>query len=190
MKVTVNDIFKVAVFEVHLDRDVSALTKIALSQKENSPQGRKLSNQGGWQSDDIGLLGGEFDLLFQDLTILVSSVSGFLDYPSVTLENAWLNINGHMDFNWDHTHPGSTLSGVYYIKVPPNSGDIKFVNPAAEGTGQFRTSNFSSYNASTWSFKPEENVVYLFPSWLRHRVLPNLNTEQQRISLAFNCNQQ
>ena len=37
------------------------------------------------------------------------------------------------------------------------------------------------------SFEIEENVLLLFPSWLKHYVNPNLSNED-RISLSFNTN--
>ena len=49
--------------------------------------------------------------------------------------------------------------------------------------------NFNSYNSHCWEFIPEENVIYLFPAWLKHSVQPNLNKNEERISFSFNTEQ-
>ena len=46
----------------------------------------------------------------------------------LTLYNLWYNVNGLSSFNKPHTHPGSIVSGVYYISIPQNSGNIVFLN--------------------------------------------------------------
>ena len=38
----------------------------------------------------------------------------------------WANINNKEDYNISHTHPYSHYSGVYYVKVPKNSGNLYF----------------------------------------------------------------
>ena len=47
-------------------------------------------------------------------------------------------------------------------------------------------SDYNNYNSGTWWLPSEENNLYLFPSWLKHRVEPNLNKNENRISISFN----
>jgi len=47
---------------------------------------------------------------------------------------------------------------------------------------------YNSYNSSNWYFKTVENMLLLFPSWLKHMVKPNMNKKQKRISISFNTN--
>ena len=41
----------------------------------------------------------------------------------------WVNINGNKDFNMPHVHLNSHFSGVFYSKLPKNSGKLVFQNP-------------------------------------------------------------
>ena len=44
---------------------------------------------------------------------------------------------------------------------------------------------FTEYNSASWFVPPEENMLYIFPAWLYHKVEPNLS-KQPRISFSFN----
>ena len=41
----------------------------------------------------------------------------------------WSIINKKGSFNIQHNHPNAYLSAAYYVKVPKNSGNIKFFDP-------------------------------------------------------------
>ena len=40
-------------------------------------------------------------------------------------------------------------------------------------------------NSMSWWLPAEKNLLYIFPSYLYHTVEPNLNKEENRISLSF-----
>lgn len=42
-------------------------------------------------------------------------------YREISLVDMWFNISGKGDFNFPHTHPGSFLSGAYYVKTAPEN---------------------------------------------------------------------
>ena len=48
-----------------------------------------------------------------------------------------------------HTHPGSMVSGVYYVKMPEDSGKIVFDDPRGNGRSPFDTQ---------MSFEPQEGT--------------------------------
>jgi uncharacterized protein (TIGR02466 family) len=102
--------------------------------------------------------------------------------------DAWININKHKDFNNTHKHIGSTFSGIYYVKVPENSGVIEFTNPMSElpyVIGDWMIKEYNFFNSKTWKVNPEEGKLMIWPSWLLHYVKPNLSNDD-RISIAFN----
>ena len=68
----------------------------------------------------------------------------------------------------DHVHD-ACISGVFYLRVPPKSGNLFF---REEGEEDFVLESI-------------EGEIVLFPSMLRHGVAENLSSEI-RISLAFN----
>jgi uncharacterized protein (TIGR02466 family) len=82
-----------------------------------------------------------------------------------------LNGTGHQP----HHHVNSAVSGVFYVSVPPGSGDIVFNDPRG-GLPPF---------GKTLRIKPTIGDVILFPGYLIHSVLPTL-TSEPRISISFN----
>ena len=46
--------------------------------------------------------------------------------------------------------------------------------------------DYNQQNSSFWSFEPQENVLFIFPSFLEHKVEPNMNETEKRISISFN----
>lgn len=102
--------------------------------------------------------------------------------PSKTRLNIWgvvMNDQGHQV---SHIHPTAWISGVYYPKLPmlggePNrAGWIEFGRPGREFP--------FSFEPRVRSFRPEEGLLLLFPSYLYHRTVP-LDTHLPRISIAF-----
>lgn len=105
----------------------------------------------------------------------------------IKVSTMWLNINGAESYNQPHTHDpfgNIALSGVFYIKTPENSGNIRFFDPRGIITDAI---DMKYYNASTSWFEitPYENLLIIFPSWLYHSVGVNQSI-QDRISISFN----
>lgn len=101
--------------------------------------------------------------------------------------HGWVNINKKGDYNMRHTHANTDilLCGVYYLKVPKNSGRIRFYDPRGAWL-QAMPDHRYFYDSFDYGFvEPEENYVIFFPSWLEHGVEPN-NSSEDRISIAFN----
>ena len=85
----------------------------------------------------------------------------------------WFNISEPGDSTGWHDHKEyAKLSGVFYIAIPKDSGDILF-----------RKKNGNVYEE--WSIQSEEDKIILFNSDLEHCVEKN-DGDGKRISLAFN----
>ena len=108
----------------------------------------------------------------------------------------WYNVNPQYSYNKEHYHPNSFLSGVFYLKAPPNSGKIVFVRAQSEIDRMTNiTSELSTYNVfinnnrinvENW-FVPDEKLLLLFPSHITHYVEQNnSNSLEDRTSIAFN----
>jgi hypothetical protein len=82
----------------------------------------------------------------------------------------WLNAQGPGQSTSEHTHDelDELLSAVYYVKVPPESGELVLRD------GHFRI-----------HVTPVEGMFLFFPPNLSHRVETNRSGEQ-RLSIAFN----
>lgn len=138
----------------------------------------KKSNSGGWQSRDTL----HQDAIFREfvkgtITNLYSNIlKEYTDTPHHVI-SMWANINQTGNFNYHHTHEG-TLSGVFYLQVPKNSGRLIFTTPAIRSEQHLiRNSNYP--------VDPQPLACIIFPSWLEHYVEPNHSTED-RISISFN----
>lgn len=110
------------------------------------------------------------------------------DKPLKSLKiNQWVNINKTGDSNSIHNHDpynGIALSGVFYVSVPKNCGNIVFYDPRTLITTSLDQKYYSDSN-DCFIFQPEENLLLIFPSWLYHSVDPNQSGEN-RISISFN----
>ena len=158
------------------------------SKLKKSVKGVIKSNQGGWQSPDISPT---------DLPILSIEIEKhanifkdtFLFKNPLKICNMWVNINSYKDYNAEHSHAQCILSGVYYVKIPGPSGGIRFIHPGGDMMGcnwsDVEKSDSNHYNSEHWTFDPKENILFLFPSWLKHNVLPHLGKEE-RVSISFN----
>ena len=109
----------------------------------------------------------------------------------------WYNVNRKYNYNTSHIHPSSYVSGVYYTKVPSNSGKIVFERSKSEEdrlhfqqnrilAGTINPNN-NRVNTEHW-FTPQEGMLILFPGHLSHAVEQNLTNDKDdaRVSLSFN----
>ena len=111
---------------------------------------------------------------------------GIVDYhPAIS--GSWLNVNHNRGcINLQHCH-GGVLSGVFYLKVPENSGKLVFANQGAnelwEGNDYIK--DYNKLTTQLSFIEPFEGDLILFPSYLPHSVLPNEH-DDERISISFN----
>ena len=100
----------------------------------------------------------------------------------------------HRPEHWSqaHSHPNSILSGVLYLDVPTDSGQIQFYKPENyhnwinTDTLRFMVNEWHEYNCDAWSIPPKAGQLFIFPSHLKHSVYIN-ETKESRWSLAFDC---
>ena len=184
------DIFKTSIYDKKLDINNQELLKYILNLKKKS-RGRNLSSPTGWQSMDLPIKEKIFSKIVEEITknfnTYMDNIS--LDYPKFQIGNMWANINGYKDYNLAHTHGDSVVSGVYYIKVPSNSGDIFFVNPFSDPISvnwKDCVKIFTEHNSSNFRIRSIEHYLILFPSFLQHGVESNLNKKESRVSISFN----
>lgn len=84
-----------------------------------------------------------------------------------------------------HRHTNCLLSGVFYLQADKDSGYIEFNNVQDSDIQISKVKESTIYNATSFHFVPEPNVILLFPSRTYHKILKN-NSGKDRISIAFN----
>ena len=170
-----------------------ALLRMVLAREKKAPSSAR-SNIGGWQSgyDLLSWPGPEIELLkkwindaFGEIMKVEAGPEPFNCRLSVT---AWANLNRRGDYNRSHIHGGNHWSGVYYVEPGdevadrPLSGTIELIDPRPAVT-VYDIPGITQ--VSTWTIHPEAGMMLLFPSWLRHGVLPYEGTKE-RLTIAFN----
>jgi len=188
MKIHNISTFTTIINRVELNLKLKNLLKVSLDQQKNK-NSNKLSNVGGFQSKNLDKTNKNLSPLLKEIDISINKIAKEVYdlKTNLQVDNIWCNINEYKDSNLMHHHPFSILSGVFYAKVPKNSGEIAFYNdsPIDDYIHDSMKNNFNNINAKTWVFPAEENVIYIFPSWLKHVVNQNLSNEK-RISFSFN----
>jgi uncharacterized protein (TIGR02466 family) len=159
--------------------------------KMKESEGRKATNYGGWQSNDLdnddAILQPLISEILHGAKILHDSI-GYKTSLSQSLQNIWININPAIGANRPHIHGDSHVSGVYYVKVPKNSGNIVFPHPAVNFSYHHTddiNEGWTKKNSSVCFHTPQIGKIIFFPSWAQHYVEPNSSNED-RISIAFN----
>ena len=85
-----------------------------------------------------------------------------------------------------HCHPGSLLSGVFYLTAPKGSAEIMFYNPIpAKDILNIPKKVDSEKNRNDFTVKPKEGTLLIWESWLHHEVLYN-NSTDPRTTVVFN----
>ena len=158
--------------------------------------GREATNNCGYQSNNFNydIIQKEYPNLDQLFNTLLIDAQSIVNNDQLHLTNSWVNINKSNHFNWPHTHPGSVLSGSFYLQTVEyygsnNDGAITFTRPQQfheyNLNEYLRTMPMHSYSRSSLSFYPKDGDVLFFPSHLNHRVNPH-KSDIDRISIAFN----
>lgn len=197
-----HQLFVTSCYVTYLDNvDNMKINDKALSHEKRSDNSIR-SNKGGYQTQPI--LNNETDSLevlnlFQNY--ICPAAQKVLDswglHKELDSYSYWYNVNRRFNYNTSHIHPHSYISGVYYSKVPTNSGAILFDRAQSEidrlqfqqsyitGSG-IKTDN-NRINTEHW-FTPREGMLILFPGHLSHSVDQNLTQDEDdaRISLSFN----
>jgi uncharacterized protein (TIGR02466 family) len=106
---------------------------------------------------------------------------------SLEMSSFWINIMGKGCQHSYHLHPLSAISGTFYLKVPRNSGCLKFEDPRLPGfmASPPRKAEAKLENQRFISVSPEPGDLVLFESWLKHEV-PTNQAAEERISVSFN----
>jgi uncharacterized protein (TIGR02466 family) len=157
--------------------------------RRKDPAGTSISNKIGWQSEKNLHNSRDFAVFSNRMAAAMHSIARFLklqDSFRPVITQCWANINPRGGYNVAHCHANSFLSGVYYLSVPENSGNIVFYDPRVQlDAMRGPIKEVSAHTAPEVIYKPKEGLLLLFPSWLLHRVEPN-DSDRERVSIAFN----
>lgn len=166
------------------NEDLQELERFAREMVETRPNLDISSKRGGGGSSKV------LTIAHPVLMPIVERCTSMLvkDYESVTplkLKNYWVNVNPPGAYMIPHLHPRSVFACTLYIKTPPRSGKITFINPNLAARQHFYSAKDVAHNYKSYSFQPIPGLFIAFPSWLDHGVEENLSNED-RISISMN----
>lgn len=152
------------------------------------------SNMGGWHSGPDLLKWNHPEIaqlnqyVHQAFGQMLEAQFGTPEFRCKLTVGCWANVNGDGDYNRIHAHGEAHWSGVYYVTIgnpdpdrTPNGG-IELIDPrAAAPIG----AAYGGAREVSVTVQPRPGLMLMFPSWLRHGVLPYFG-DGERISIAFN----
>ena len=193
-------LFATPLYSADLNLNLTNLEHFCKKHQQKNKEGEDKSNNGGYQSNFILPHKGSLDPLIKQIETNANIFAQQFLNKKITqkITSIWMNINSYKDSNRVHNHPGSAISGVYYVKAPSSAGNIVFQHPSMNELGFYYNSfqslpgdvnepeEYNQYNTSLVKAPAIENTLYLFPSWLMHFVESNMNKTEERISISFN----
>ncbi len=162
----------------------------ALGKLEAETESITRSNVGGWHSHDQIHRSEDFAEIRRIIGTSCVGCATFMEFDfdnfDLVIKEMWINKNGPGDYNKAHIHPNAILSGAYYVKTPPGSGNIELYDPVpARLMNIYPVKKRKPINLQAVEYRAEEGLLLVFPSWLQHAVQPNA-ADDFRISISFN----
>ena len=200
MNVSMTSLFGTPVMQIELDLDLEKLTEFSFQIQNKDKKGVQHTTRGGWQSNNVAEENHEEFIrlkkeINQYLQIYHSEIfRGMVFKGNVihSIDSIWININEKHHYNEWHIHPYSTLSGTYYIKHDGSkeNGELLLKHPnhpymSSSHWPQDIIKKTNEVTSGIIYITPTPNSLFIFPSWLEHRVGDNLKNDT-RISVSFN----
>jgi len=105
-------------------------------------------------------------------------------FKDIEIEQNWLIGYNKNEYQGEHNHGyiDNIISGVLYVKVPISSSPITFLssNPFSD--------HICVKEYKSVYYTPTEGMILIFPSFLKHKVLPNINISENEIRLGLSFN--
>jgi hypothetical protein len=123
-------------------------------------------------------------------------------HPVLEYDSAWYHVTRKGGFEYEHHHPNSSWSGIYYVDVGDVVKDANIPSMLGEliplamgGATCFYNPVKPSYIDPGSSFLlkqgtietfPQDGLLLFFPSWMPHAVQPYDGDKKPRITVEFN----
>jgi len=185
------ELFSTPIQVNYTDLDIKSLTSFCYSVQQDDKDGVKVSNLGGWQSQDVkNNKHKEFVKLRSQIQIAIDNYHSKIQFKNEfrqELGNIWININGEGHSNEFHVHADAVLSGVFYLNDSGVSIIFKHHNDYLNLYYWHKkyVDIWNPRNSGQWGITPKKNMLVIFPAWAPHKV--EINKENfNRISISFN----
>lgn len=189
------DLFHTHVHEIQLqeadelwDQVIAHITE----EREKTPHSKRnrysLTGENSYHSEDnLVTLDTEWSKQLKLLCYKATEdFSKFVQKPLLPIDqvfiNCWAMIMGRGSYSIQHSHPGATYSGVFWIQVPTDmpkdQGQFVVVDPR-------QGARLSMFSPEGFDIYPTRSHGLVFDSWLEHLVQPHF-IDGERISISWN----
>ena len=188
------NLFSVPIRTTELELNIDSLIEFCYIMSRKNEKGVKVSNDGGWQSDNIiDETHPEFVKLKTEIEKSANIYHRDIQFKKTQHQkiiNIWVNINQKGHSNVFHSHPSAILTGAFYLTktrhtpiVFRHSYDCDHMYP--HKWYPLVIEEWNETNRTDWLITPEPNTLLIFPPWVKHKVLVN-EEDIDRISISFN----
>ena len=125
------------------------------------------------------------DVIMQEANNFADELDLDTNRHPLKFTECWLNIYSEGHAQEAHQHANAVISGIYYAKAPPGSGDLLIHSPYVDIMLDPPERRANGLNLKIMPIKPKEGMMILFRSFVRHSVKPTKGKDE-RISIAFN----
>ena len=149
---------------------------------QKTHESKTVSNSGGYHSPIFE--GNQFSDLTEVVEEFTNDILDRKDLGSSVREmQYWCNINKGYNYNVMHSHGRADLIGIYYVKAPPESGELVVIRNDGSTYGDLFEHR---QDMMEWTIKPEAGRLHILPGHVWHYVTTGSNTKEDRISISFN----
>jgi len=184
------DLFPTRIWQAQLGHLASYLPSwvdavLAMRAAAPKPAGRTVRR--GWNSEEMTVLERpDFAPLKQAARAACAGALGEMGLGRAAFSlQSWINMHDRGGFNFAHMHEGTLLSGSFYLKVPPGSGQFVFRDPRP-GVIHGAIKGAVPNGHADVQLSPSTGLLVLFPSWMEHYVEQH-DSDEPRITVAFNA---
>ena len=175
-----NNIFPSFVCSCIPQIDMMAQLEEAYDIKSQFPS-ENFSNEGGYHSPIFDKI-----KFFMLRNVVEEFCNDLLDQKNLklTVSNIeyWCNINKSYNYNVMHSHGRADLIGIYYIQLPPGSGNLVVLR---NDGSQYSDLYENRSDMLEYTIEPEVGRLYVLPGHLWHYVTGSDNV-RDRVSVSFN----
>lgn len=101
------------------------------------------------------------------------------------ITNLWFNFSDEHDYNWPHIHPGSIISGAYYVENEVDTNSLTFFDHYSSLEYPINDQHNHWWSSDRTSFDCKKGRLLMFKSDFMHGNTPQVG-KGQKITISFN----
>jgi uncharacterized protein (TIGR02466 family) len=189
---TITAWFPTLIYSENIINEFSSNYNIDIINKAKEYQ-QKYTPDAGWACDTFNTMGIDIRNNEPFKTLIDICIQHVIKFSkeygvnsNIICHECWINIAPPGEYQEYHIHNNNHFSLVYYVKAPPNSGNICFSShESASDMFPLPDGAPAPPNFKTCDYKPIESHILIFRSNLLHMVHKN-KSDDDRISIAMN----